>query len=122
MVLTKTMAATAAACTAVWLAVTILTRPEPREKLLAFYRRIRPAQLGWRPVAEQAPEVQSRESITANFTSWVLASAMVYLALFATGKLLLGEPGLGLLLLGGAIVSGALLYWQFSRSGWESFG
>ena len=122
MVLTKTMAATAAACTAVWLAVTFLTRPEPREKLLAFYRRIRPAQLGWRPVAEQAPEVQSRESITANFTSWVLASAMVYLALFATGKLLLGEPGLGLLLLGGAVISGALLYWQFSHRGWESFG
>ncbi len=119
--LTKTMATTAAIGTAVWLAVTFLTRPEPREHLLAFYRRVRPPALGWGTVAAQAPEIESRESLGLNFLAWVLASAMVYSILFATGKLLLGEPGLGLLLLGGGVTSGALLFWLLARRDWEWF-
>ena len=122
MVFAKNMITTTAVCTGVWLAVTFLTRPEPREHLLAFYRRVRPASMGWRPQATEAPEVKSSDSLGANFRAWVLSWAMVYLALFATGKLLLGEPSLGAGLLVGAAVCAGLLYWDFSRRGWESFG
>ena len=33
--------------TLVWLSVTFLTRPEPDEKLRAFYERVRPGGPGW---------------------------------------------------------------------------
>jgi hypothetical protein len=42
--------------------------------------------------------------------------------MFATGKLLLGFWTDGLLLALGAAAAGALLYLDFSRRGWESFG
>ena len=118
----KNMLATTAVCTAVWLAVTFLTRPEPADHLLNFYRRVRPASTGWRPVAAQAPEVRSTAAGWANLRAWVLGWAMVYLALFATGKLLLGFWTLGLLLLAGAITAALLLYFDFTRRGWETFG
>jgi Na+/proline symporter len=122
MVFAKNMVTTTAVCTGIWLAVTFLTRAEPREHLLAFYRRVRPASIGWRPQAAEAPEVKSSDSLGSNFRAWVLSWAMVYLALFGTGKLLLGEPGLGAGLLVGAAACAGLLYWDFSKRGWESFG
>ena len=118
----KNMLTTTAVCSAVWLAVTFLTRPEPADHLLNFFRRVRPAATGWRPVAAQAPEVRSTAAGWANLRAWVLGWAMVYLALFATGKLLLGFWTLGLLLLAGAVTAALLLYFDFTRRGWETFG
>ncbi len=40
---------TTALTTAVWMIVTLLTPAEPRETLLAFYRRVRPDAFGWKP-------------------------------------------------------------------------
>jgi len=57
-----------------------------------------------------------------NLRAWVLGCALVYFSLFATGKLLLGFWMSGLGLLAGAVVSAALLYFHFTRRGWESFG
>jgi hypothetical protein len=43
---------------------------------------------------------------------------MVYFALFGFGKLLLQQPGLGSLLMLGAVVCAALLYTTQSKRGW----
>src|SRR6185436_4969460 len=53
------MITTVAITTAVWLAVTYLTKPEPNEKLVSFYRRTRPSRAGWKPIAALAPEVNA---------------------------------------------------------------
>ncbi|MCZ6514639.1 MAG: sodium:proline symporter, partial [Acidobacteria bacterium] len=108
--------------TLVWLVVTFLTKPVPQEKLLEFYRRVRPTAAGWRPIAGQAPEVPPDREGWHNLKYWVLGCAMVYLRMFAIGKLLLGEPALAGLLALGAVVSGFWLYRDFSRRGWEHFG
>ncbi len=118
----KNMVTTTAVVTAVWLAVTYLTRPEPVAHLAEFYRRVRPASLGWRPIAAQAGANPSTSSLAANLQAWVLGCALVYCSLFATGKLLLGFWTGGIVLLLGAIAAGALLYLHFVRRGWESFG
>ena len=122
MVFAQEMVVTTAVCSVVWLSVTLATRPEPAEHLLNFYRRVRPAAFGWQPIAAQAPEVRSGSSGWHNLLSWVLGCALVYLALFGTGKLLFGFWASGLLLLGGALAAAGLLYLQFTRRGWESFG
>src|SRR5579863_3507994 len=49
------MIVTVGITTATWLAVTFLTRPEPKEVLLAFYRRTRPSRTGWSPIARLGP-------------------------------------------------------------------
>ncbi len=121
-VFAKNMVATTAAVTTVWLGVTFLTRPEPLAHLESFYRRVHPAAFGWRPIAARAADVPAVSSGWYNLRAWALGCAMVYLALFATGKLLFGYWTSGLLLAVGAAAAGALLYWDFSRRGWESFG
>ena len=121
-VFAKSMLATTAVCTAVWLAVTFATRPEPAAHLLSFYRRVRPAAAGWKPVAAQAPEVRTVSSGWGNLRAYALGCALVYFTMFATGKLLLGFWTEGLLLALGAAAAGVLLYLDFNRRGWESFG
>jgi len=101
--------------TIVWVAVTLLTRPEREEVLLRFYRKVRPDARGWTPVAAMAPEVPQTRDLGPNLLAWVLGCAMVYLALFGAGKLILNEPGLGLGLLACGVVCAWLLYRDIFR-------
>ncbi len=50
---------TMAVTTAVWLSVTFLTRPESRDTLLAFYRRVRPDPVLWGPIAVEAADTDT---------------------------------------------------------------
>ena len=60
-------------------------------------------------MAQLAPEIEPTRDLRANLFSWVLGCAMVYLALFGSGKLILGNFWSGaLLLFFGAICAGAL--------------
>jgi Na+/proline symporter len=96
--------------TLAWLVVTFLTRPEPQEKLVDFYRHARPHASGWQPIAALAPDAPPTRDLGANITAWLLGCAMVYSILFGTGKLLLGQPRMGAGLLLAGAVTGALLY------------
>jgi Na+/proline symporter len=75
--------------TAAWVAVTLLTPAEPREKLVQFYRRVRPDVLGWSPIAENARDVEPVHSLRRNLLDWIVGCAMVYCALFGIGKICL---------------------------------
>jgi Na+/proline symporter len=96
--------------TAVWVMVTFLTKPEPEEILLRFYRRVRPDARGWRRIASQAPELPEHHDVGRNLVAWALGCCMVYACLFGTGKLLLHQTEMGVLLLGVAAISTMLLY------------
>jgi solute:Na+ symporter, SSS family len=116
----KNLVLTVALTTVVWLATTLLTRPEPESKLLQFYRRVRPGVAGWKHIAVLAPEVPPTRDGWYNLMDWALGCLMVYMTLFAIGKLLLGFPGTGILFLAIAAVSGYIIYWDLSRRGWET--
>ncbi len=117
-VFAKTALTTTLITTIVWVLVTFITRPEDEVVLLKFYRKVRPDVRGWKTVARRAPEVAPNRDLGRNLVAWMLGCAMVYLALFGTGKLLLGSPGLGIVLLVGAVACAALLYRDQSRRGW----
>jgi Na+/proline symporter len=106
--------------TAVWLAVTFATAPEPEATLIAFYRRTCPSAAGWGPIAKQAPEVQPSRDGLANLLCWAAGCMLIYGVLFGTGKLLLHEllPGLALLAMGA--VGLAIIYRDLSRRGWHA--
>jgi len=95
---------TTAATTIVWLSVTYLTPAEPLESLRAFHRRVRAGGPGWRAVA---PDAAGGIAIGAGLIQWLLGCAVVYLALFGIGGLVLGRRGSGAL----AVVAAALLTW-----------
>jgi SSS family solute:Na+ symporter len=114
------MIITVGVTTAVWLAVTFLTPAEPRELLVAFYRRTRPSVAGWRPIAALAPEIKPVNDLMANAVDWIAGLVLIYGVLFGTGKLLLHETGLGLGLLACGIAGGAVIYYDLSRRGWSA--
>ena len=110
-----------AGSTVVWLAVTFLTRPTPEDVLLAFYRRVHPGGLLWKPIADKLPDVKSDTGYWGLLADWLAGVTCVMLCLFGAGKLIFGETTMGLLLLGVAVVLGVLIYWHLSRMKWEEW-
>ena len=113
------MIITVGVTTVAWLAVTMLTPPEPDCTLVSFYRRARPDGPGWKPIALLAPDVPIAHHGWYNALDWVSGCVLIYGALFGTGKLLLGETAPGLLLLGAGAIGGAIIYADLSRRGWN---
>jgi hypothetical protein len=114
------MIITVSITTAVWLIVTFLTKPESKETLVAFYRRTHPSAVGWRPIAQLAPDVRPSTGGLYNLLDWICGCMLVYGILFGTGKLLLKEFALGSALLAAGIAAGVVIYWDLSRRGWSS--
>lgn len=105
--------------TAVWLATTLLTRPEPLETLLAFYRRVRPSGRGWAPIARLAPDVRADGEGWRNLADAAAGCVLIYGALFGVGKLLLKQTAAGLVFLLAALAAAAFIYRDLSRRGWH---
>ena len=90
---------TVAITTAVWLIVTFATRPESPQTLSAFYRKVRPNALGWRPVARACGGALPAEPLALGLLDWIAGCGLVYGALFGIGKVILGHPLAGALYL-----------------------
>jgi hypothetical protein len=95
----------------------MFTKPEPVEKLVGFYRRVRPEGPGWTNIAARAElsaeHAQGRLSL--QIMNWILGCALIYGSLFGIGKLIFKEWGAGLLFLLVAIVAGVLISRNLSR-------
>jgi Na+/proline symporter len=74
--------------TIVWLIVTFATKPEPSDKLRAFYAKVRPAGGGWNRIAAELNLQPIRGEIPRNAAMWLFGIALVYSIMFATGALL----------------------------------
>ena len=107
--------------TVVWLAVTLLTRAEPTETLVTFYRKVQPEGPGWKRVATRAALSRSTASggLAVQFANWFLGCVLIYGFLFGIGYLIFGEmlKGLGFLLAG--VIGGALIMRNLNRASWE---
>ena len=106
--------------TAVWLAVTFLTAPEPEAQLLSFYRRVQPSAALWKPIARLAPEVKPVRDLKYNFFDWIAGCAMIYGALFGTGKVILKDYLTGAALLAMAAGAALYIYRDLNRRGWKT--
>lgn len=116
------MLVTVSVTTAVWLAVTLLTSAEPTEKLVAFYRRVRPDGPGWKRVAAESgiTEPVTSGSLAAQFANWLLGCVLIYAFLFGSGYVIFGNWSKGIALLVGGFLAGALILWNLRRAGWET--
>ena len=114
-VFAKTTLFTTGVTTIAWIIVTFVTKPEPDDVLLKFYRHVRPHAAGWNRIAAIAPDVPRTRDLGGNLLSWVLGCAMVYAFLFGIGELCFGRYAQAALTLGAGIVCAGLLYRRISR-------
>lgn len=115
------MLTTVGITTAAWLAVTLMTAPEPQEKLIAFYRKVRPEGPGWRRVAREAglAEDKTMGGLAVQFANWILGCILIYASLFGIGALIFKDWVPGVIYTLVAVVAGALISWNLSRVGWK---
>jgi Na+/proline symporter len=118
-VFAKTSLITAGITTVAWILATFITPPEPDEKLLQFYRRVRPTVHGWQHIAAMAPELAPVRDLRSNAFDWLMGCLLIYCTLFGIGKLIFGEWLFGILLLAVAAAAGYLIFWDLSRRGWQ---
>jgi len=98
---------TVAGSTLVWLAVTFLTKPVDEEKLLAFYRKVRPYG-AWGKIAEKAGVAPAR-GLAGLITNWLAGTVMVLGATLSAGKFLLGSSLEGWCYLAAAAIGAAVI-------------
>jgi Na+/proline symporter len=108
--------------TVVWLVVTYLTKPEPDETLVSFYRKVRPSARMWGPIVAKVQDVIPQKDDLFNLSNWLFGCLLIYMALFGFGKIIFGEYLLGVGFLCIAAVCFSLIYRNLSKRGWESLG
>ena len=106
------LAITVGGSTVTWLVVTFATAPVSRERLVSFYRKVRPYG-AWEPVAREA-DVAPVFGLGRQLLNWVAGTVMVLGLTLSIGKFLLGAPWPGALYLVAAVV-GLVLVWPTIR-------
>jgi Na+/proline symporter len=95
--------------TVVWLLVTFLTPPEDNKVLLNFYKRTTPGGPGWKAIVGDEQINNEGWSVPSGILAMLLALAMIYCLLFATGYFIYGNLQLGGVLVVIAGISAYLL-------------
>lgn len=106
--------------TLVWLITTFLTKPEPEEKLISFYRKVHPSPTLWKPIAVKVTDIVPRKDGLFNLMDWIAGMVLIYMTLFGFGKIIFGEYLVGILFLILAFIAGSVIYWDLSKRGWET--
>ena len=115
------MLVTVGITTMVWLVVTYLTGPEPKEKLISFYKHVRPDGGGWKPVAKMAGIPASETgSLGPHLLNWVLGCILIYSSLFGIGKLIFKDWLVAAICLAVAALSAVAISRTLSQAGWKS--
>jgi Na+/proline symporter len=105
--------------TIIWISVTFLTNPEPKDKLLSFYRKVRPNASMWGPIAREATDIPPTHDGILNLINWVCGVAMVYCFLFGLGHVILQDMLTGILFLISGLIFGGIIFYQMNRRGWK---
>mgnify|MGYP000739737039 FL=1 len=95
--------------TVVWLVVTFSTPAEDKEVLLSFYKKTVPGGPGWKAIVGNEQIKNEGWSVPSGILAMLLALAMIYCLLFATGYFIYGNLQLGGILMFIALISAFLL-------------
>ena len=107
--------------TVIWVIATFVTKPESKEVLQSFYKKIQPGGPGWSKVIKEAKEdnididAGEKWSVPSGITAMLLGVVLVYSMMFATGYWIYGRTTSALILTGMAILSGFLLIKAWNR-------
>ncbi len=100
-----------------WLSVALLTPPADHKVLVNFYKLVKPASIGWRPVIDKAlanGELKTSDVTTGKLPleigGMLIGAIAVYAALFATGFWIYGNVSAGAIATVIAAVGGFLIF------------
>jgi uncharacterized sodium:solute symporter family permease YidK len=116
------MLITVGVTTVVWVAVTLLTKAEPMEKLVAFYRKVQPEGPGWKTVAAKAGVSPANVSggLAVQFANWFLGCLLIYAYLFGIGYLIFGQMLKAVCFLIIGVVASAAILRNLQRTVWQT--
>lgn len=98
----------------IWVTVTFLTRPVPKEKLMEFYQKVRPGGF-WRPIQKELPHIKKGIIGWGLAVDWFSGIALIYGTTFGIGEMLFQEYAQGLILLGLAALGAAVISYRLTR-------
>lgn len=99
-----------------WLVATYMTKPEPLDKLLFFYRKVMPWGY-WSPVTDSDTSIKP-PPILPVLVNWICGSAFVFFTMISTGKFFLGYYLEASLYITISVISALVIYYRkFSSSG-----
>lgn len=107
--------------TAIWLATTYLTKPESKETLRSFYKKIQPGGPGWSKIVKEAEmdgvhiAKDEKWSVPQGITAMLLGCVLIYSIMFATGYWIYGRTTSALILSVVALITGFLLIRAWNR-------
>ena len=101
--------------TVVWLVVTFATPAENKEVLLSFYKKTVPGGPGWKAIVGDEQIESEGWSVPSGILAMLLALAMIYSLLFATGYLIYGNLLFAGILTYVALIAALLLSLVYKR-------
>ena len=107
---------TALVSTLCWVGATLLFAPTEDDKLLAFYRRVRPGSPWWGPIAARAG-IETPGRFGSDALAWLAGVVLVFASLFGFGKLLLFGWTASLPYLGVAVLAAWGVHASLRRGG-----
>jgi len=97
------------------LLITFLTKPVDNDRLLAFYKRVKPMGC-WKPIALQAPEIVIPKVAKTSWLGFGFGVIFLNSVLFSVGHLILGHYLIAFFLIVIAIVSGRMTLHQVENT------
>ncbi len=111
----ETMAIVAVLTIFTWLIATFLTPPESADVLREFFRKIRPGGPGWKPIANQEPDVDVDKNLGMSILAALFAAGLVYLTIPALGYFIFGQFSYGFVCLGLTVVCAVGVGWSIKK-------
>jgi hypothetical protein len=99
-----------ALCTLIWLTATFLTDPVSDEKLLRFYRKVRPGGVLWRRISILAGEGERKSELRRNLLAFGFGTAFTFLSIFSIGEMVFFSLWKGLLYLTGSAAAAFIVF------------
>ncbi len=96
-------------CTVVWLAITLLTQPEPQGVLERFYRKVHPGGPGWKRVQAAVPDVTPDSDLLLSVFTALIASLLVYTVLPMVGAIIFKDWTEAIILFAASCVIGVIV-------------
>ena len=93
--------------TVIWVIVALITRPDDKEHLRNFYRKVRPGGW-WGEIAESCPEVVIENTGKSKWIGWFLGLIFIYSSLLGIGYIIVDKSALGLGLLVISVLGGIM--------------
>jgi Na+/proline symporter len=103
-----------------WLLTAFVTAPTDRQKLIDFYKKVRPFGPGWKVIREaagitEAEAAATHENIPLALLGWSAGCAVIWSSLFTVGNILYGRWGLALGLFTVFVLSGLILLYVINK-------